>query len=166
SDRAVLPDDAVVLQPDDALHVFPEPRLLGELARGHARVPVVAALLVLGDLHAVEPVLDVRPPRDDPRRVPLAAGPGHVLRGGVESVDGAGGVGRGLAIGVAGVVEHLHLGGGVPDVFGPLGAAVEDAAVAARLDPPLQLQLEVAVGLAGDDVAPLPAVGAGERAVF
>src|SRR5690606_31905153 len=166
ADVAVPHEVAVVLQADHALAVRAEAGLLGEFAGGHARVPVVAALLVLGDLDAVEPVLDVRAVGDDADLVPLTGRARDVLGGGVKRVDGAGGVGGRRGIGVAGVVEHLHLGGGIPDVLGALGAAVEDAAVAAGLHLPLEHQLAVAVRLARDDVAAVAAVGAGERAVL
>src|SRR5882724_7510215 len=65
---------AVVLQTDVPGRVFPEARMRLELAARHLRVPIAAAELVLEQLEAVEPMLDVIAVHDEAGRVPCAAG--------------------------------------------------------------------------------------------
>src|SRR5690606_4486068 len=144
---------AVVLEPDMALHPCAVFRPGGELGIGDARLPLVAALLVLEQLDAVQPVFDVRPACHDARLVPLAYRVCHVACGRVEPEVGAGRRQRALTVGVTGIVEHLHLGRGLEDVVRRFGATVEDAAVAAGGDAPLEYQLEVVELVAGHDVA-------------
>jgi hypothetical protein len=70
---------------------------------------------------------------------------------------------RQLSVGVAGVIEDLHLGSGLPRILQLLVDPEHDAAVACRLDSPFQFELEIAIGGACNDVAALP--DAGDRAV-
>src|SRR5205823_3361517 len=92
--------------------------------------PIGAAELVLDDLGAVEPVLDVIAVDDEARGVPFT-GPLHDPRGGrVHRVVGAGGGEPRAAIHVAGIVEHLHLGRVPVDRVSVFAGPVENAGVA------------------------------------
>src|SRR4029450_3861897 len=66
--------------------------------------PIGTADLVLDDLHAVHPVLDVRAVRDDADLVPGSGRPGDVLRRRVEAVAGAGRAQATRTVGMPGVV--------------------------------------------------------------
>src|SRR5690606_10449452 len=125
----------------------------GELARGDAFFPLPAAELVLDDLDTVQPVLDAVADRDDPRFVPLPGGADDAARRGIEAVARTGARQRIPAVRVPRVVEHLHLRGTLVDPFVSLLGAVEDAAVTAGADLPLERELEVAVLRLRDDVA-------------
>src|SRR2546430_12703346 len=143
----------MVLEADVALGVAPVARMRGELARLDPRLPVGARELVLHHLHAVQPVLDVVPLDQEADLIPLTGG--FHDQGGrrVEAEVGARRRQARLAVGVARVVQHLHLGGRPVDGVAVLARAVEDPAVAPRRDVPLERQLEVAELLARDDVA-------------
>ena len=126
---------------------------------------------VLDHLEAVEPVLDVRPLRDDARGVPLADRLQVPCRRRIEAV-GRGGAGQPrLVVGRFGIVEQLVLGAGGVDAvvvglareIGILDAAVENPAVAGATDAPLELELEVAELILGDQIAGVSVLG--QRAV-
>src|SRR4030095_4243300 len=111
--------------------------------------------LVLDDFLPVEPVLDVRAVDDDARGVPLVvrfhdAGGGRAQREGV-----CGCAETTAAVGRVRVVQELVLRRAPEYVVVLPGAAVEHAAVAAFADLPLELELEVAEGIAGDEVLDL-----------
>src|SRR2546426_8534636 len=61
---------AMILQADVAAHRASVARVVLELARFHPLFPVVAPQLVLDDLHAVQPMLDVAAFDEDARLVP------------------------------------------------------------------------------------------------
>src|SRR5436190_7797744 len=63
---------AVILESDVSLRVFPEPGMGFELAARDFRIPIRAPQLVLQQLEAVQPVLDVVAVDDEPRRIPFA----------------------------------------------------------------------------------------------
>ena len=89
------------------------------------------------ELLAVEPMLHVIAVHDEPRRVPLA-GRLHLPRGcRVEIVGRARGPVARVAVGVPRVIEHLHLDRVPVDRVLLLAGPIEDAAVAARLDFPI-----------------------------
>ena len=104
-------------------------------------------------------MLDVRPCHDEPRIVPFADRPRDIAHRRLQSVIGAGGGQRVLAVRVTGVVEDLHLGSALPHLGADIHHAKDDAAVAAFGDLPLQPQIEIAELVDGDDVA----AGSGSR---
>ena len=120
-----------------------EVRIDLELARLVLRLPLGAADLELGRLHAVEPVLDVVALRDNPRLVPLADRLHRVGRRCRELVHRAGEVIRALVVGRLDVVEQLIFRRAPVDGVVLFGAAIEDPAVAGFPDAPFQLELEV-----------------------
>src|SRR5258708_2110938 len=134
-----------------------------ELAGGHLGFPVRAPELVLDDLPAVEPVLDVRSFGDDARLVPLA----HRLHGvggrRIQLVRRAGEMVRPLVVGGLEIVEELIFRRAPLNVVVLLGTAVEDAAVARFADLPLDFQFEVPELVLRHDV--LDRGGLGQRAV-
>ncbi len=104
-------------------------------------------------------MLDVVVLDPDQHVVPLA-GRAHGFRvGGNQVVERAGPVGLQLAVGVALVVEHLHFNTGAPGgIFRFILHQVENAAVAARGNLPLQAEFEIPEFLAViDQVATGPA---------
>src|SRR5882672_584353 len=135
-----------------------------ELARLDLGFPVGTSELVLEQLDAVQPVLDVSAVGDDARRVPLADG--FQMTGGrrVQRVRGAGARQSRFVVGALRVVEQLILGRAPVDVIVFLGATIEDAAVARLADLPVDRQLEIAELVLRHDVG--DAVVLGERAVF
>src|SRR3546814_4683092 len=68
-------------------------------------------------------------------------------------IERTGAMRRDLAVGMPLIVDHLHLDAGLVDVPRPGGVArkVEDAAVAAALDLPVERQIERAVTVGGDE---------------
>src|SRR2546426_5698618 len=64
----------MLLEADVPLGIAAVVRVRGELARLDARLPVRTAELVLNDLDAVEPVLDVVPVHHETDLVPLTRG--------------------------------------------------------------------------------------------
>ena len=121
------------------------------LALGHELAERFRAPLVLQDLGAVQPVLDVPPVRDDASLVPLADRLHRLRRRGgdqvVERSQRPVAVAAGLRVGVPGVVEQLVL---EPDrrALGLVELGVDvvlDPAVRPRRQPELQLQLECRV---------------------
>src|SRR5262245_34899977 len=120
----------IALNAEIALRRLPEVRKLlrVELARLDRRVPVGAADVVRRDLLPVQPVLDVFPPRDDARLVPLVGGRGGILGGGEEVVHRSREVVVLLVVGRVHVVEQLVLGRAPVDLVELVGAAIEHAA--------------------------------------
>ena len=92
---------------------------------------------------------------DDLRMVPLAGRLHDLLGRRIDGIDRAGRGERVLAVAVLVVVEDLVLGAGLVGGAPRLGDAVHDAAVAARGDLPVDLELEVAELLDRADVAAL-----------
>src|SRR5262245_58040529 len=80
----------VILQADMATTRLSVLRVVLELAALHAARPVVGPELVVDHLHAVHPMFDVRPAREQARLVPRADRPGGVTRGRIEIVVRAG----------------------------------------------------------------------------
>src|SRR5881397_821413 len=80
---------AMVLETDVAGGVTPVVRVTGELARLDLGAPVGAAELVLDDLHAVQPVLDVLSLHHEAHLVPLARRLHDAGRRGIHVVRGA-----------------------------------------------------------------------------
>src|SRR5690606_1730855 len=115
--------------------------------------PVLAAEYVLDDLDTVQPMLHVVAPHDDPGLIPLAGGPNDPARSRMEPVVSAGAGQRIAAVSVTGIVEHLHLRRTLVNPFVPFLGAVENAAVAARPDLPIENQLEIRVLLDRNEVA-------------
>src|SRR5467141_256063 len=127
-----------------------------ELASHHFRIPIATAQLVLEQLEPVEPMLDMIAVHDEACRVPFAAGVYVSGRRWIEIVGRARGRQRRLAVGMLGIVQHLHLDRVPVDLVRILGDAIEDAAVAARHDLPVDRQLEILEFVGGDDVAAGP----------
>ena len=103
----------------------------------------------------IQPVLDLSIGDEDAGLVPLAGRARSVGRGRVEIVERACAVRREARVGVAGVVEKLHLQPRLPRRLQPVRLldVVEDAAVAARGHLPLELQVEVFVAAGAHEVA-------------
>src|SRR6185503_20654552 len=78
---------------------------------------------------------------------------------GVQVVRRARGLQRVLTVGMLRVIEHLHLGRVPIDLVLLFTRAIKDAAVPARLDLPVDRELEVAELVVGDDVATCPDAG-------
>src|SRR5690606_34636621 len=154
--RSLQPPDAdvaephrvrVVLQANVPLAVFREMFPIGELGFVDAPIPVFRTDRIFDDLLPVEPVFRVTVLHDEPRLVELTYRAHHVLRRAVQRVAGAGARLRHLAIDVPVIVQDLHFDAGfVSDLVAfYLAHAVEDSAVTALRQLPLQLQLEVLV---------------------
>lgn len=150
---------AVVLQADMPTARPGEAGLRDELAGGHAAAPVVAVEIVGGDLAAVEPMLDPRAAGDDPCLVVLLRRTQYRTLRRDQIVDRSGTVRGFEAVFGRGIVEQLVFGRTPPDGF-DIGGAIEQAAVAARRQPPFELQFEIVVLRIADDIA---AAGRGER---
>src|SRR3954471_7360503 len=162
-DAAVPHLVAVVLQQDMAVLRLAEPRDVLELALRDGGAQRRRVELVLEHLLAVEDVLDVRAADDHFAGVPLAGGVHRPIVRREDVVQRRGLTVRAdLRVGVPLVVYQLVL---VPDRRGLiLEHEVLDAAVAALRDPPFPSQVELIVGLCGDDVAlTLGVAGAGLR---
>ena len=101
-------------------------------------VPFGAFIDVFDLFLAVKPVLGLAVGDDEFYFVPLAYGL-HVFFGnGDEILEVTGAVGFDFTVGVAFVVEHLHLGAGEPGVVvAVFGDVVDDAAIAVFTDLPL-----------------------------
>src|SRR3546814_6402160 len=84
--------------------------------------------------------------------VPLADGMRRTQRRHRNVIERTGAMRRDLAVGMPLIVDHLHLDAGLVDVPRPGGITrkVEDAAVAAALDLPVERQIESAVTVGGD----------------
>src|SRR5260370_24153074 len=80
----------IALQPDMPFLRASEIGISGDLARLHFGFPIGTPELVLEQLHPVQPVLDVRTFRDDPRSVPLTDGLQMASRRRIERVGSAG----------------------------------------------------------------------------
>src|SRR5436190_3625348 len=143
-DVLVLDLVAVVLQVDLALGLLRVGRHLRPLALGDLGVPVLAPDLRLANLLAVEPMLEMVALGNDLRMVPLAGRLHDLLGRRIDGIDRAGRGERVLAVAVLVVVGDLVLGAGLVGGAPRLGDAVHDAAVAARGDLPVDLELEVA----------------------
>ena len=150
----------VMLKRDVPLRLAREPSHVLELARGHEGLEGVAAKVVLDGLLPVEPVLHVVVLHEQAHLVPLAHRTHRLVAGGGDQVvEGPRPVLGGILL-VLLVVEDLQLGAGVPGgLAGQLGHAVQDPAIAARGELVLELELEVAVRLPGDEVARTLAAG-------
>src|SRR5712691_13227238 len=135
------------------LRVFPEAGMRLELAARDFGIPIRAAQLVLEQLEAVQPVLDVVAVDDEPRRVPFAAGVDVAGRGRIEVVGRARRRHARLAIRVLRVIQDLHFHRVPVDLVAILAGAIEDTAVAAGLDLPVNAQLEILELVGRDDVA-------------
>src|SRR2546429_114256 len=129
-------------------------RIRRNLARFHLRPPIGTAELVLEQLAPVEPMLDVVAVDDEPRRIPFAARVHHAGRRRVQTVRGTRRREPRFAVRVLRIVEHLHFRCVPIDLVAVFARAIENAAVAAGLDFPVDRQLEVPELLVGDDVPP------------
>ena len=144
---------AMVLQRDVAPGRPAVPGPLLELAGPHPGFPVGAHQFVFHDLDIVEPVLNVMPPHHQADLVPFPCRFHHPRWSGIQPV---GRPGRGqavLAVRVSGSVQDLHLRTAVVALRAGLGDPVEDPAVPARGNLPLEGQLEITVLFLGDDVS-------------
>ena len=140
-------------------------RKVFEFAGGHSLLPVVAAQLVLEQLHVVHPVLDVVTPDDDAAAVPLADRLRDVADRCVQSVVCTGGCFGPFPIHVNVIVQHLELratGTGAADAVRLLNIEKE-AAVPPLGHLPFELQLEIVKLLVRNDVAARR--NAGQRAI-
>src|SRR5882672_7862351 len=123
-----------------------------ELAGGDLRLPVGAPELVVDNLLPVQPMLDVRTLDDDPRRVPFAERLDDASGRLVERVCGGRGSQTFLPVRRIRIVEQLILRRAPVDVIVLARAAVEDPAVAALPDLPLEFELEIAEFLPRDEI--------------
>src|SRR2546426_2891740 len=96
----------MLLEADVPLGIAAVVRVRGELARLDARLPVRTAELVLNDLDAVEPVLDVVPVHHETDLVPLTRGLHDAGGRGIQPVVRSGRGEARLAVGMPGVVER------------------------------------------------------------
>ena len=148
---------AMVLQADSPPRSLAELREGRELAGRDLLVPVCTADLERRVADAVEGDLTLLGRDAERERVPLAGRPRGIDRflgerigsRRVEPVEPAGP----LRILARGVVQHLHLGSGVPRLRRIFRDAKHDAAVAAGRNPVIELQLEPVELVGGDDVA-------------
>jgi hypothetical protein len=99
----------VALQGEVALARQAVVRPHGELARLDLRLPVRTPELILQEFEAVEPVLDVRAPGDDPRGVPVADGLEMSRGRRIEAIRCPRTGQAGLVVGSLDVVEQLVL---------------------------------------------------------
>ena len=116
-----------------------------EFAGGDLGLPVGALQLVVDDLAAVEPVLDVGALDEDARLVPVIERQHH---SGGRTVERVGGRGRRepiLAVRRVGVIQQLVFRPAPINVVVFACGAVKNAAVAALADLPFELELEIAV---------------------
>src|SRR5690606_25312291 len=130
--------------------------IIHPLAVGDICLPLLAPELVLDDLGAVEPVLDMRAVDQDTSLVPFAGRPCDVLCGRAHNVVPGGRSDEAvLSIRVAGIVEDLVFRPGFPGSFILLGDVdtVNHPAVSALADPPFEGELEIIVTPARDTVA-------------
>src|SRR5206468_1632831 len=100
------------------------------------RLPVRAAELILHDLDAVEPLLDVVAVHQNAHLVPFARRFHHTGGRWIQSVVGARGSEARLPIRVSGIVEDLHFRGGPVNRVAalPEGAVADSTAAGDRLD--------------------------------
>src|SRR5207247_6184746 len=132
----------MLLEADVPLGIAAVVRVRGELARLDARLPVRTAELVLNDLDAVEPVLDVVPVHHETDLVPLTRGFHDASGRRIQPVVRSGRGEARLAVGMPGVVEDLHLRSSPVNGVVVLARPVEDAGVAIRGDLPFERQVE------------------------
>src|ERR1700733_2273738 len=137
----------IALQPDEPAGCEPVVGVRGELARGDARLPVRALELVLDDLAAIQPVLDMVALHEQARFVPMIERVHDTGGRRIQREVGAGGRETALAVLGIRVIEQLVLRRAPVDVVVLARAAVEDTAVAGLANLPLELELEVAEGL-------------------
>ena len=138
------------------------PRL--ELGRRDFGFPVGAPQLVVDDLDAIEPMLDVRTPGDDARGVPLADRFQVSCRRRVDAVGRSRTGEARLVVGGGDVVEQLVLRAGRVNAIVAgfarevrvLDAAIENSAVAGVADAPVEFQLEIGELVLGDQIARVP----------
>ena len=134
----------VALKRDVALLRAPEIRIRRKLTRLYFRFPVGTPELVLEKLNSIQPVLDVRTFRYNPRSVPLTDGPQVSWGRWIERVRGAGAREPRFVVRSFDVVEQLVFGCAPINVVVFFGASIEDATIARLADLPLEFQFEVA----------------------
>src|SRR5215469_958943 len=135
----------IALDADQAAGGHAVVRVGGEFAGRDLVLPVSALQLVVDDLVAVEPVLDMVAVQDDARFVPVVVRVRHAGRHTVEGEGGPGSREGALAVLGVGIIEQLIFGRTPVDVVVLARASIEDTAVARLADLPLELELEIAV---------------------
>src|SRR3989442_2220141 len=131
----------MLLEADVPLGIAAVVRVRGELARLDARLPVRTAELVLNDLDAVEPVLDVVPVHHETDLVPLTRGLHDAGGRGIQPLVRSGRGEARLAVGMPRVIEDLHLRSTPVNCVLVLSRPGENAAVAVPVDLPFERQL-------------------------
>ena len=127
-----------------------------ELTARYQLGPLLTPQLVLDDLGSVEPVLDVTALHDDAARIPFAGSVHGPARDRIQRVVRSGAGEGALPVLVIGVVQQLVLGRAVVDQWLALRSSIEDTAIAAVPNLPIECELEILELSLGDDVTTLP----------
>src|SRR6266446_2591213 len=122
-----------------AFAILSKPRKFFELAGSDQGLQLLTAQVVSQYLPSVEPVFDMAIVNDDPNLIPFSYRLQNFVDRGNQGVKSAGGSLRILAVTVFGVVKHLHLGSRLVRLVEVFRNQIDDAAVAAGSDLPLQL---------------------------